>query len=85
MDCLLLIVTAQVRQPLYKTSVQRWKVYRQQLEPLREALAPLIARYEQMLQQRLASPADFTSVVGQHGDELEEGSDDSSDSAKDEL
>lgn len=46
----------QVRQPLYKTSVQRWKQYQQQLEPLREELAPLIARYEQMLSQRLTAP-----------------------------
>jgi hypothetical protein len=47
----------QVRQPLYKTSVQRWKAYKQQLEPLRQELAPLIGRYEQMLMQRMAAPA----------------------------
>jgi hypothetical protein len=47
----------QVRQPLYKTSVQRWKAYKQQLEPLRQELAPLIGRYEQMLTQRMAAPA----------------------------
>lgn len=46
----------QVRQPLYNTSVQRWKQYKQQLQPLREALAPLIGRYEQMLAERLQKP-----------------------------
>jgi hypothetical protein len=49
-------VCVQVRQPLYTTSVQRWRQYKQQLEPLREVLAPLIGRYEQMLQERLQKP-----------------------------
>ena len=29
---------AQVRRPLYNSSVARWKIYEQQLEPLRQAL-----------------------------------------------
>lgn len=61
-------VCLQVRQPLYKTSVQRWKQYKQQLEPLREALAPLIGRYEQMLMQRLAAPAKAAQQHGKQGD-----------------
>lgn len=69
----------QVRQPLYKTSVQRWKQYQQQLEPLREELAPLIARYEQMLSQRLTAPDTQTDT--RQSDES--GSD--SDDVKDEL
>jgi hypothetical protein len=46
-----------VRQPLYKSSVGRWKVYEQQLAGLQQRLAPLIARYEQQLQQQLAARA----------------------------
>lgn len=64
----------QVRQPLYKTSVQRWKEYRQQLEPLREALAPLIGRYEQMLSQRLSAP-DTQTDMEHHDDPAGPGSD----------
>jgi len=30
----------QVRQPVYKTSVQRWRAYEKQLQPLFEALKP---------------------------------------------
>ncbi|MBF0463268.1 MAG: tetratricopeptide repeat protein [Magnetococcales bacterium] len=32
----------QVRQPLYKTSVDRWQAYRYHLEPLLDALGPLV-------------------------------------------
>lgn len=32
---------AQVRQPLYTTSIGRWRIYREQLGPLLEALGPL--------------------------------------------
>ena len=32
----------QVRQPLYKTSVDRWQAYRYHLEPLLGALGPLV-------------------------------------------
>jgi hypothetical protein len=42
----------QVRQPLYQSAVQRWKAYETQLLPLREDLAPLVARYDQLLLQR---------------------------------
>lgn len=76
----------QVRQPLYKTAVQRWKVYEQQLEPLREKLAPLIARYEQMLLQRMSAPAAAAGVA--HSPDQEAGqnqSPGSSDSVRDEL
>lgn len=81
----------QVRQPLYKTSVQRWKQYKQQLEPLREALAPLIGRYEQMLAERLQKPpvkaaaaaVDASSTVGALGGGAEEATDYSE--VKDEL
>jgi hypothetical protein len=79
-------VSGQVRQSLYKTAVQRWKVYEQQLEPLRETLAPLIARYEQMLMQRMSAP---TAAVAQARDtQPETGHDQTvgfSDSVKDEL
>ena len=37
---------AQVRQPLYRTSVERWRRYEAQLAPLRAALGPLVERYE---------------------------------------
>lgn len=33
--------TSQVRQPIYKTSIGRWKRYRNKLDPLIEALGPL--------------------------------------------
>jgi hypothetical protein len=36
---------AQVRRPLYTTSIGRWRAYRSQLEPLFEALGPL-AEYD---------------------------------------
>ncbi len=70
---------SQVRQPLYKSSVQRWKVYRQQLEPLREALEPLITRYEQLLHQRMSAAATMTAEKGAGSDAG------SSATAKDEL
>lgn len=46
-----------MRQPLYSSSVGRWKVYEQQLAVLQQRLAPLIARYEQQLQVQLAARA----------------------------
>jgi hypothetical protein len=42
---------------LYKSSVGRWKVYEQQLAGLEQRLAPLIARYEQLLQVQMAAHA----------------------------
>jgi hypothetical protein len=45
----------QVRQPLYKSSVGRWKAYEQQLAGLEQRLAPLIARYEKLLQTQMAA------------------------------
>lgn len=74
----------QVRQPLYKSSVQRWKEYQQQLEPLREALAPLIGRYEQMLAQRLSTPAASTTDTQQQLDDRPD-SDGAADDVRDEL
>jgi len=73
----------QVRQPLFKTSVQRWKAYRQQLEPLREELTPLIARYEQLLSERLASPA--VAPTSTQGQQLGSEESEDADSIKDEL
>jgi hypothetical protein len=40
---------AQVRRPLYGTSVRRWEAYAEGLAPLRARLAPLVARYEARL------------------------------------
>ena len=34
----------QVRQPIYTGSVQRWRNYQQQLEPLVEILAPILEK-----------------------------------------
>lgn len=49
--------TAQVRKPLYSTSVGRWKEWRSELSELEDELGPLLARYEKQLQQRLDSRA----------------------------
>ena len=40
---------AQVRQPIYKTSIQRWKCYEHHLEPLRELLNEHVLAYEDEL------------------------------------
>lgn len=50
----LLCMGLQVRQPLYNSSVARWRVYEQQLRPLQQRLQPLIREYEQLLQQHSA-------------------------------
>ena len=44
---------AQVRQPIYTTSVGRWKKYEPYLKPLLAELGPLVRAYE----EELASPA----------------------------
>lgn len=67
--------TLQVRQPLYKTAVARWKHYKQQLEPLREELAPLIGKYEQMLQQRLSAAPVTPGAAAGSGASVEGASD----------
>jgi hypothetical protein len=58
----------QVRQPLYKSSVGRWKVYEQQLAALEQRLAPLITRYEQLLQVQMAAHAAPDEQRGADGD-----------------
>jgi hypothetical protein len=37
---------AQVRRPLYKGSLDHWRAYERQLEPLKRDLAVIIAAYE---------------------------------------
>ena len=38
---------AQVRQPIYTTSVARWQPFARHLEPLRQALGDALAPYEE--------------------------------------
>lgn len=47
---LVLSGSLQVRQPLYNSSVARWRVYEKQMAFLHQRLQPLIAEYEQLLQ-----------------------------------
>eukprot|EP00879_Flechtneria_rotunda_P017938 GHRR01018801.1.p1 GENE.GHRR01018801.1~~GHRR01018801.1.p1 ORF type:complete len:164 (+),score=39.54 GHRR01018801.1:96-587(+) len=67
----------QVRQPLYTSSVGRWKVYEHQLRDVYNRLGPLISRYEQLLEHRMklyeeghssAVPNDSSKHSGQAGD-----------------
>ena len=44
---------AQVRRPMYYTSIGRWKSYASHLEPLREMLGGTIAEYEKELDERI--------------------------------
>lgn len=44
---------AQVRQPLYSTSVGKWKRYAAYLEPLRKMLGETIEDYENELEERI--------------------------------
>jgi len=37
---------AQVREPVYMSSIGKWQAYRKQLAPVTSALADLIANYE---------------------------------------
>jgi hypothetical protein len=37
----------QVRQKMYTSSVAKWRMYEAQLQPVAEALQPLIAQYEE--------------------------------------
>jgi hypothetical protein len=48
---------AQVRKPLYLTSVGKWKRYASYLEPLRQMLGGTIADYEKELEERLKKRA----------------------------
>jgi hypothetical protein len=44
--------SAQVRQPLYTTGMQRWRDYETQLAPLIDVLAPLLRRLPREQQPR---------------------------------
>jgi len=46
---------AQVRKPIYKTSVNRWRKYEAYLKPLLEELGPLVGQYEEELAQAEAA------------------------------
>lgn len=43
--------TLQVRQPLYRSSVDRWKIYKQQLATLEKRLSPMLTKYEQQMKE----------------------------------
>jgi hypothetical protein len=48
---------AQVRQPLYQTSVAKWRRYKRQLQPLAAALGGRVKAYEESLDVALARRA----------------------------
>ena len=51
--------TLQVRKPLYKSAIGRWRGYEEQLRLAQDFLTPTIKDYEQMLQKvGLGGPQD---------------------------
>eukprot|EP00955_Chlamydomonas_euryale_P083279 363828-Chlamydomonas_euryale.AAC.13 len=58
----------QVRQPLYRTSVGRWRQYEAELAPLAEALGGTVAAYERRVEAALARRA--SSAASAKRDEL---------------
>ena len=71
---------AQVRRPLYKSAVGRWRRYARRLGGLRRRLAPLVARYERALADTEARRA--AAAGGDLGRSTQEANGDLGDSAE---
>ena len=45
----------QVRQPIYTSSVGRWKKYEEHLQPLIKELGPLVKEYDDMIEAKISA------------------------------